>query len=263
MDYCANGRLRGDDMGSMIHLSVGRLEIDWGKNSGFTDHSALFQITDVAQVPYYYVDEKNIYKEEGEYNILTENKDGLSKRLAEVIDRINLLGHTLRYAQREFDYLSNLNDVDQAKLNFDHLATALAAIDVQSVSADYGEGGEDFGKFFRRYIFDRLGLDKIVADPDYARFNASEWMENLSAYTILLLLARNPATKDLPVNWQFADVEYGGWGSRDQFVRPLAPPNRFLIVTEGSSDANILKHAFRLLMPDIADFFDFVDMAEG
>jgi hypothetical protein len=44
-------------MGSMIHLAVGRLEIDWGKNNGFTDHSPLFQPTDLAQVPYYYVKE--------------------------------------------------------------------------------------------------------------------------------------------------------------------------------------------------------------
>jgi hypothetical protein len=28
-------------MGSMIHLAVGRLEIDWGKNSGFADHGPL------------------------------------------------------------------------------------------------------------------------------------------------------------------------------------------------------------------------------
>src|ERR1039458_9204593 len=44
-------------MGSMIHLAVGRLEIDWGKNFGFTDHSALFQISDLAKVPYYYAEE--------------------------------------------------------------------------------------------------------------------------------------------------------------------------------------------------------------
>jgi hypothetical protein len=37
-------------------------------------------------------------------------------------------------------------------------------------------------------------------------------MENMSAYTILHLLARNPSAADLPVNWQFADIEYGGWG---------------------------------------------------
>lgn len=39
-------------MGSMIHLAVGRLEIEWGKNEGFRDHSALFQgEADVADVP--------------------------------------------------------------------------------------------------------------------------------------------------------------------------------------------------------------------
>lgn len=43
-------------MGSMIHLAVGRLEIDWGKNGGFVDHSPLFQVTDLTQVPYYYVE---------------------------------------------------------------------------------------------------------------------------------------------------------------------------------------------------------------
>jgi len=37
-------------MGSIIHLAVGRLEIDWGKNLGFIDHSALYQISDLAKV---------------------------------------------------------------------------------------------------------------------------------------------------------------------------------------------------------------------
>ena len=45
-------------MGSMISLAVGRLEIDWGKNNGFVDHSALFQAGDVAQIPYYYAGEQ-------------------------------------------------------------------------------------------------------------------------------------------------------------------------------------------------------------
>ena len=36
-----------------------------------------------------------------------------------------------------------------------------------------------------------------------------------------------------------------------------------MIVTEGSSDASVLKHALQILKPHIADFFDFVDMQEG
>ena len=36
-----------------------------------------------------------------------------------------------------------------------------------------------------------------------------------------------------------------------------------MIATEGSSDAHILKHAFSLLRPKIADFFRFIDMSDG
>jgi HEPN/Toprim N-terminal domain 1 len=259
-----SGRVKAA-MGSMIHLSVGRLEIDWGKNRGSADHSPLFQTTDLSQVPYYYVDEENPHKEGGneyEFNLVTENKDGLSKPLSQVIERINLLGYTMKYARREFEFLSHLSDFDTEKFSFEELAKALATVDVQSVSADYGQG-EDFGKFFRRYMFDRLGLEYIVNDHDYVRFPTIEGAENLSAYTVLQLLGRNPSASTLPVNWGFADVEYGGWARRDQFVKPLDQSNRFLIVTEGSSDAGIIRHAFRLLKPHLSDFFDFVDMNEG
>lgn len=243
-------------MGSMIHLSVGRLEIDWGKNAGFTDHSPLYQVTDVTKVPYYYVDEDNPQKEGGgpyDYNLKAEYKFGLSKPLREVIDRINLLGHTREYSRHEFEAMAELNFFDQKQFSFEQLAEALATVDVNAISADYGDG-EDFGKFFRRYMFERLGLEEIVDDPDYVRLNAGEAMENLSAYTILQLLSANPSAQDLPVNWQFADVEYGGWAGRDHFVRQLDASNRFLVVTEGSSDVAIIRHALQLLAPTSPTF---------
>ena len=40
----------------MITLGIGRMEIDWGKNNIFTDHSALFKPSDVKDIPYNYVD---------------------------------------------------------------------------------------------------------------------------------------------------------------------------------------------------------------
>lgn len=250
----------------MIHLSVGRLEIDWGKNHGFTDHSPLFQPTDLAQVPYYYVagGRERVRDEHGNYDfdLVTEYKDGLSKPLWQVIERINLLGHTMEYARLEFEYLSHLNRFDTEKFSFDQLAEALATVNVNKISADYGQG-EDFGKFFRRHLYDKLDLAKIVGDGHYVRYYVGEGMENLSAYTVLQLLARNPSAKDLPVTWQFADIEDGGWAHRIEFVRPLDRSNRFLIVTEGSSDAGIIRHALRLLRPHLLDFFDFVDMNEG
>ena len=78
-------------MGSMIYLAVGRLEIDWGKNSGFADHTPLFQTTDLAKVPYYYVDHydsdldrpKTYIDASGEerFQLFAEYKDGMSKPL--------------------------------------------------------------------------------------------------------------------------------------------------------------------------------------
>ena len=130
------------------------------------------------------------------------------------------------------------------------------------MSADYGEG-QSFGKFFRRCIFDKIELATFVDDPDYVQSAAGECLEQLSACTILQLVAQNPSARNLPLTWHFVEEESEKWATRDQFVRPVDRDNRFLVVTEGSSDAHVLRHAFRLLKPHIADFFDFVDMDEG
>lgn len=246
-------------MGSMIHLAVGNLEIDWGKNSGFRDHSALFQgEEDVAAVPYYYARaEYGIdVADDANYVPTIEMREGLSKPLPLVIDRLNLLGHTFDQCEQEFAFLAGLNGFDVEEFTFEALREALATVDVSSLSLDYGEGGEDFGKFFRRELAPRLGLQTRSG-------RESEGMENLSAYTVLHLLAHNPSATSLPVTWAFNDIETGGYARRDSFVRELDPHARFLIVTEGSSDANVLRHALKLLRPHIADFFDFVDMEEG
>jgi len=39
--------------------------------------------------------------------------------------------------------------------------------------------------------------------------------------------------------------------------------DKFLIVTEGSSDTYIIKKALEILRPDILDFFSFIDMQEN
>lgn len=249
----------------MLHLAVGRLEIDWGKNHGFRDHSALFQgEDDVSEVPYYYAGEE-LGPDVGErptYVPIVEWKEGLSKPLLLVVDRLNLLGHTLRYCEDEFAFLSELNGFDRGVFTFEALRTALSTVEVSSLSLDYGEGGEYFGKFFRREIAPRLGLESWTR-ARWPVYDPSEGMENISTSTVLHLLARNRSASSLPVTWAFTDIATNEYASRDSFVRKLAPQARFLIVTEGSSDANILRHAFTLLRPHIADFFDFVDMEEG
>jgi hypothetical protein len=252
-------------MGSMIHLSVGRLEIDWGKNSGFTDHSGLFQVTDVMDVPYYYAgDEYLDAAGKQEWKVLIKKKEGLSKKLSEVKERIELLGHTLNVCRQEFISLAELNDFDSEVFRFDELQKALAIVDVSAIALDYGVGDEDFGEFFREQIYPKLGMEMLPTDDARRTLHsAAEGMENLSSDSVLRLLAENPNAAQLPVIWTYKDVEHGGWAKRGEFVRPLQPSNKFLIVAEGSSDAAILQHALKLLRPHIADFFSFVDMEEG
>jgi hypothetical protein len=218
-------------MGSMIHLAVGRLEVDWGKNQGFRDHSALFQgEPDVADVPYYYVagEDSTDVEDDTQWKPIVEFKKGMSKPLFQVIERLILLGDTFGQCEREFAYLADLHGFDSNHFQFEHLRDALASVDVKTLSANYGDGDEDFGKFFRRELAPRLGLKRhFEADPNLLELSAvSQAMENLSPYTVLHLLARNPGARDLPVQWAFNDIEQNGYARREDFVRPLDPNDR-------------------------------------
>lgn len=90
-----------------------------------------------------------------------------------------------------------------------------------SLSADYGEGEVDFGKFFRRELAPRLGLDELLQPMEF--HSISEAMENFSAYTVLHLLARNPHAASLPVQWAFNDIETGGYRVAMTLFVPLIP----------------------------------------
>ena len=75
-------------MGSMITLGIGRMEIDWGKNSFFRDHSVLFKPSDVKPIPYYYVDMDSDEP-------IIELKEGYARKLSSIKSRLDLLGYDL------------------------------------------------------------------------------------------------------------------------------------------------------------------------
>ena len=43
-------------MGSYAHLGIGGLEIDWGKNFGYPDHSELFLPADLGEADHFHAD---------------------------------------------------------------------------------------------------------------------------------------------------------------------------------------------------------------
>lgn len=254
----------------MIHLTLGRIELDWGKNYGFTDHSALFRPGDLTTIPYYYAGDSDdpecahlplIRWGEGfSYRLITEMKEGYSAPLKVVARRLLLLGYTDTYCREEFECHAEEGFFCH-DFSFDELKAILASVDFTEAQLSPDKGSDNLVNFISTYLLQSDGTEM----PERLRrsWGDGSQVDGLSPYSVIRLLADNPTAQDLPITWQFADVAHGGWAPRATFESPLRQSSRFLIVTEGSSDVQILRHGLQLLYPDLADFFDFVDMQDN
>ncbi len=239
-------------MGSMITLGIDKLEIDWGKNNFFSDHSSLFLPSDVKKIPYYYADN------------VVEDQDGLSRTLGSIKRRLDLLGYSpLRLESIYKEHLQNVPEhYPKVSISFKQFKAVITSIDISKINLDEEREDYDLGEFVSKYIFcdpeikKRLPKD-VTVDSDLGTF-----FENIDPYFTLRLLADNPENLEREVQWRYADVVEGGWAERNDIVKPLPPEEKILIVTEGSSDAFIIERSINELMPDVADFFHFVDMEE-
>jgi hypothetical protein len=245
-------------MGSIVTLGLGRLEVDWGKNSHYANHSKLFLPSDKKLVSHFYGDPQT----EG---IIEELKPGLARPLHSVKRRLELLGYNMATVRRQYEEAAaTLPDgYDVPETSFDLFAKTLAAVDVRKVALD---------PFFADHSLGDFAARSILGDPEFTKTaenlkGLSRWdgqfFENLDPYVVLRLLAENPANLDLEVQWRYADLVDGGWAEEDSMFEALSAADRWLIVTEGSSDGHIIRKALDLLRPDITDFFDFVDMSEN
>jgi hypothetical protein len=85
----------------------------------------------------------------------------------------------------------------------------------------------------------------------------------LPPYFMLQVLAGNPKNLQTDVVWQYGPLVEGGYAEAEVFRPSARRTETFLIATEGSSDAHILRHALRLFRPAVLDFFRFIDVSEG
>ena len=240
-------------MGSIVSFGLEGLELDWGKNSFYNDHSALFRPDDVEVASYFYA--------EG----ITEQKPAFVRPLKSCIRRLELLGYTLERCAQEYQDLFDSwpEYYDAPPLSYDEFSRVLARVNVRRVRLPEDDGTDcDLGEYASQVI---------MADPEFAKLNAGltrldrdagTFFENVSALVILRLLAENPQNLDLDVVWRTADVVEGGYVAEEEIYTGVSETQRCLIVTEGSTDASILQRSVNLVAPDVADFFDFVDMTE-
>ncbi len=249
-------------MGTMISLALGRLEVDWGKNNFFTGHGSLFRASDVKPVASYFAGD-----DWPDGDPIVEMNEGLAKPLREVRDRLELLGHTIKAIEDHYEKLHEFHDLAERPIPFSDLKHALATVDVTAVSGNY-ETDYEPGKFVRREILERLALESQAHHYPDGELRPDHWeidllLENFGANAALRLLAENPANQDLEVSWGYSPLLEAGWASKEEFTAGAKPEQKFLVVTEGSSDAKIIERALALYRPHIADFFRFVDMEEG
>lgn len=254
-------------MGSMISLGIGTMELDWGKNNCFRDHSVLFQLNDVKLIPYYYVDD--------ERHPLIIEKEGYSKKLKYVKKRLDLLGYTLKEINVIYDTIKSdaLRHELQILLSFDDFSNIIKTIDVSKINKpklayEFVDNGYDLGEFARKCIisekeiYDKL-LTSVGGDKRELYWDLECFFENLDPYIILRLLAENDSCADLDVFWSYSDVVEGGWVTKEDIVKPLSKNKKILIVTEGSSDSFVIQKTLMELYPEISDFFYFIDLHEN
>ncbi|QTO18924.1 HEPN/Toprim-associated domain-containing protein [Burkholderia seminalis] len=231
-------------MGSMISLSVGSIDIDWGKNEFFENHAHLFQPGDESENDYHYV------KEDG--SPIVKVQQCLKRPLGRVVPRLELLGYTLpSCAAKLTAWLGDEDETGPASMTaFRHALTTF----------QWRECGEyvDFEEAFRAAY--AAAPDSNVPPDQDSQFVA--WERPIDPYLVLRVLGDMPEYVDLPVCWNFADVLEGEYVDSETF-EPSPPGERWMIVTEGTSDTFVLQRSLQLTHPDISDFFDFIDMSAG
>lgn len=239
-------------MGTIISLGIGKFEIDWGKNNYFQSHCNLFQQNDFKKIPYYYFDG-------------VEEKMGYSAPIAKIKKRLDLLGFNLEKCKKEYCQRVEFEDINDYYhvLTFDEFYTLFTKIDIDEINVITEENDCDFdlGEYVREKIFESKEIKKQL--PFQYKSLSYEWYENLAPEIILRVLCENPTVQDKDLTWYVADVLEDNYITEEDIKPKLDREEKFLLVTEGSSDTNIIKLAFNYLFPEVSDFFDFIDMTNN
>lgn len=266
-------------MGTSIELCLGNVSLSYSKNHMGIDYGFLFQDGDLKRrksesINYEYYEENSDLKHE-----VGVAEELFARALSRVIPRLNLLGCTLETARAEYESLiaeaeefSSEIDIDESKkeyLTFEefcNLACRYPLADLTSDYIEYDTPDRDTisqGRFAADIkLFDRIpwfeSHDLYWSEASYL----SEKICILSAESMLQIFAQNTENFETEVTWEFGPIVHAGWVNREAFQAGALRRQKVLIATEGTSDARIIRRALDVLRPDVADFFNFVDVEE-
>ena len=239
-------------MGSYITLSAGELELDWGKDDLFQNHSKLFSRNDIKEVPYYYAHGQ------------MERNRAFCRKLRDVVRRLELLGYSIpaigeRFASNKVRWESDFPDL---KIDLQTLSAIIQSVDLGQINRNNEGEYKKLSEWVLNGISCNRQIDRIGNISDIVSIDNHDFFDHIHPYTVLRLLIENPRNLDFELCWRYSDVVEGGYVSEADLFEEISSEEKFLIVTEGSSDLFIIKKALEILRPDILDFFSFVDMAD-
>jgi len=179
-----------------------------------------------------------------------------------MLPRLELLGFTVEAIERNYHSSCVVNGLDVPPVSFDDVYCMFRDLALDAAAIDYHKN-YDLSTSLADRLFGPVNSTTLSMYNGDPRFFFENMINSLHPYALLRLFAENPRNLSQLVSWSFADVVENGWVPRDYIINGLGAQRRFLVVTEGSSDTTILRHALKLLRSEVADFFYFVDMEEG
>ncbi|WP_157020537.1 HEPN/Toprim-associated domain-containing protein [Paracoccus sp. 228] len=230
-------------MGTYSDFRIGNFHLESGGNFNTTTHQSIYLPSDSVTL-------------EREYE--PRQVEGFRATLRSILPRLELLGSTLPAIEQQFNNPFVTYD-EPHDIPFREALELIRNTDL-SLLVEY-DGRDHAGLLPGEY-------QKRLEDPLHGRYGRSPgWdvstlLDRLTPYDILRVLAERPENLDLIVQWDFMDVVDSGYFERKDFSVG-ARGRGFLLVTEGTSDTKLIQHAFAILRPEIADFFQFVDMEDN
>lgn len=256
-------------MGTEIDLSVGGVMVDWSKNRRGRDHGVLFQHQDRIRPP----PDPNADTDED-----PDSPDAwrLARSLRSIVPRLELLGYTVETTKAEYEqvleeWLSYCEDDDGGqpeRLEFDDFVEfirrhPLSQLDNTFISAlDEASKNKMQARFADDPALGRIpqidGSGNGYSEADYF----GSLVRILHPYSVMRALALAPENLDTDVAWNYGPMVGRGWATEDEFAACARRQQTFLIATEGTTDIHILRRAIQLIMPEVEDFFSFIDVTD-
>lgn len=266
-------------MSTPITLTVGDIELTYNTTYMGIDHGMLFQETDRKHRRHRYISYE--YYEQHPDEDVSQSEICFCRPLRSLVPRLELLGYTLTTVKDEYDRLV-LQDYEQrletedpetnnksALIDFGQFVAFIRIYAVSSLSDEFNPNYDEEHKEKRGVFSSEPAIEQLPAgafDRDTGGYSERSHFGNLlgflSPYSTLRALAENPDNLDLEVVWDYGNFVSAGWAKNSDFVAGARRTQTYLIATEGSSDTHILKRAIALLLPEVQDFFRFIEVED-